>query len=127
MITNVEEENFNPPLTSPVQTSSGKITGFVDEANEVQVYLGIPYAEPPTGALRYKPTKELVTPYVERVCTEHAPAAPQTAMPFDTLMCVEIEYQSEDCLYLNVWVPVITANNKKLPVIVWFHPGACMR
>jgi para-nitrobenzyl esterase len=113
-------------LTDFIQTSSGKIQGFKDEGNEVHVFLGIPYAQPPVGELRYKPTVPLVTPNEERMCIEHAPAAPQTQMPFDTLMCVQIDIQSEDCLYLNVWTPD-TVKGKKRPVIVWFHPGACMR
>ncbi|KAI9475611.1 MAG: Carboxylesterase [Benjaminiella poitrasii] len=119
-----EDTSFNVPLTEVVQTTSGKITGFVDEANEVQVYLGVPYAEPPTGELRFKPPIDIDSPDVERTCLEHAPAAPQTTMPFDTLMSVQIDHQSEDCLYLNIWAPVTT--QKDLPVIVWFHPGACM-
>lgn len=89
------------------------------------MFLGIPYAEPPVGQLRFKPTVRLHTPDEERLCIEHAPAAPQVAMPFDTLMCVQIDHQAEDCLYLNVWTPD-TVKGTKRPVIVWFHPGACM-
>lgn len=121
-----EETMSTPPLTEVISTTSGKIQGFKDEANGVQVFLGIPYAHPPIGALRYKPTVELETPNEERICIEHAPAAPQTQMPFDTFMCCEFNYQSEDCLYINVWTPVANKDAKR-PVIVWFHPGACMR
>jgi para-nitrobenzyl esterase len=112
------------PYTQVVPTTSGKVQGFVDEANQVEVFLGIPYAQPPIDELRFKPTVPINTPDVERLCVEHAPAAPQTQMPFDTLMCVQIDNQSEDCLYLNVWKPDQGTNK---PVIVWFHPGACMR
>ncbi|KAG1437142.1 hypothetical protein G6F56_013248 [Rhizopus delemar] len=112
-------------LTEFVQTSSGKLQGFKDEVNQVEAFLGIPYAEPPIEALRFRPTVPIHTPDVERNCTAHGPAAPQTAMPFDTLMCVEINYQSEDCLYANVWRPENITTPK--PVIVWFHPGAYLR
>ncbi|KAG1053986.1 hypothetical protein G6F43_003976 [Rhizopus delemar] len=122
MTDEVPLEDFT--LTRSVQTSSGKLQGFKDEANQVDVFLGIPYAEPPVGSLRFRPTVPLDTPNIERTCTAHAPAAPQTAMPFDTLMCVEINYQSEDCLYLNVWRPSHSSTDKPKPVIVWFHPGA---
>lgn len=125
MTDEVPLEDFT--LTRSVQTSSGKLQGFKDEANQVDVFLGIPYAEPPVGSLRFRPTVPLDTPNTERTCTAHAPAAPQTAMPFDTLMCVEINYQSEDCLYLNVWRPSHSSTDKPKPVIVWFHPGACLR
>jgi para-nitrobenzyl esterase len=121
-----EEQPYNVPLTDIIQTTSGKIQGFKDEGNEVEVYLGIPYAHPPVGELRFKATVPLVTPEEERMCIEHAPAAPQTAMPFDTLMCVQIDHQSEDCLYLNIWT-ADTVKGTNRPVIVWFHPGACMR
>lgn len=121
-----EEQVYNAPLTEVISTTSGKLQGFKDEGNEVDVFLGIPYAQPPIGSLRFKPTVELSTPDEERLCIEHAPAAPQTTMPFDTLMCVQIDHQSEDCLYLNIWTPD-TVKQKKRPVIVWFHPGACMR
>ncbi|CEP16744.1 hypothetical protein [Parasitella parasitica] len=120
-----QQEAYDAPLTRVVSTTSGKLQGFKDEANQVEVFLGIPYAEPPVGSLRFKPTVELNTPEQERMCIEHAPAAPQTAMPFDTLMCVQIDHQSEDCLYLNIWTPD-TVKGTKRPVIVWVHPGACM-
>lgn len=121
-----EQEQVDAPLTEFIQTTSGKVQGFKDVGNEVDVFLGIPYAEPPVGALRFKPTVRIHTPDEERLCIEHAPAAPQVAMPFDTLMCVQIDHQAEDCLYLNVWTPD-TVKGTKRPVIVWFHPGACMR
>ncbi|KAI8987942.1 Carboxylesterase [Mycotypha africana] len=136
---------FELLLTDSVPTTSGKIQGFIDAASEVQVFLGIPYAEPPVGALRYKKPIPLKAAHIQRQCIKHAPAAPQTAMPFDTLMSVQIDYQSEDCLYLNIWVPTAIASvsgngamadktdeqvskdeKKPLSVIVWVHPGACM-
>ncbi|CEG70635.1 hypothetical protein RMATCC62417_06498 [Rhizopus microsporus] len=113
-------------LTDPVSTTSGKIRGFRDETNQIHVFMGIPYAKPPTGSLRFRPTVPLDTPDTERICTAYPPSAPQTNMPFDTLMCVEINYQSEDCLYMNIWRPASAATDNAKPVIVWFHPGACL-
>ncbi|CEI96113.1 hypothetical protein RMCBS344292_10281 [Rhizopus microsporus] len=114
-------------LTDPVSTTSGKIRGFRDETNQIHVFMGIPYAKPPTGSLRFRPTVPLDTPDTEHICTAYPPSAPQTNMPFDTLMCVEINYQSEDCLYMNIWRPASAATDNAKPVIVWFHPGACLR
>ncbi|KAI7865199.1 Carboxylesterase [Spinellus fusiger] len=110
--------------TQVISTSSGQLQGFVHPVHHIHTFLGIPYAMPPVEDLRFRPP----VPYVSddfRLCMEHSPAAPQTAMPFDTLMSVEINNQSEDCLYLNVWAP--DTQPVKRPVIVWFHPGACMR
>ncbi|KAI9014545.1 Carboxylesterase [Phycomyces nitens] len=113
--------------TSEIPTTSGIIQGFVNPVHDIHTFLGIPYAEPPIGDLRFRPP----VPYVDssqeiKICMEHAPAAPQTQMPFDTLMSVEIDNQSEDCLYLNIWAPDTEPDSKR-PVLIWFHPGACMR
>ncbi|KAI8883037.1 alpha/beta-hydrolase [Backusella circina FSU 941] len=123
----MEDQEYGTDIryTQVIPTSSGNLQGFVDEANQVEVFLGIPYAEPPVDDLRFKPTVPINTPDVERLCIEHAPAAPQTQMPFDTLMCVQIDNQSEDCLYLNIWTPDVVQGTNR-PVVVWFHPGACM-
>ncbi|ORY94957.1 Carboxylesterase [Syncephalastrum racemosum] len=108
----------------PVQTtSSGELHG--ESHGGVDVYLGIPYAQPPVGERRFRPPE----PYkstAPRQCTVPPRAAPQASMPFDTLMSCEIDpgNQSEDCLYLNVWTPTNAAD---LPVLFFVHTGACMR
>lgn len=98
----------------------GKIEGVTE--NGVSRYLGIPYALPPVGPLRWR--------------------APQSPAPWSGLLearsfgpdCVQMDMESppgpgfvnpesEDCLYLNVWAPE-NATGQKLPVMVWIYGGA---
>ncbi|KAI9270667.1 Carboxylesterase [Phascolomyces articulosus] len=119
-------------MTGPVvDTTSGRLQGFTNtEHNNIHIFMGIPYAMPPVGERRFRPPE----PYVPdngdsvRECFTASKAAPQTQMPFDTLMSVQIDQdnQSEDCLYLNIWTPTINPEAKR-PVLFWIHTGACMR
>ena len=95
-----------------VTIESGTLRGIRNEG--VAAYLGIPYAAPAVGNLRWRAPQE-VAPW-ERVraadkfghrCMQHVSGAPS---------------ESEDCLYLNVWAPLGTAS-RALPVMVWIHGG----
>ncbi|KAI8378013.1 Carboxylesterase [Radiomyces spectabilis] len=123
--------NTNKTPTRTVRTSSGLVQGYVDTDQEcpLEVFLGIPYVHPPIGDRRFRPPEPLKDdPSSTEVlsCMDHTPAAPQTPMPFDTLMSIDIGVQSEDCLHLNIWSPAQDAD-ARLPVLVWFHSGACLR
>ncbi|MEK6248404.1 MAG: carboxylesterase family protein, partial [Planctomycetales bacterium] len=111
------------------KTAAGPISGVVND-NGALAWLGIPYAQPPTGGLRWK--------------------APRALEPFDQVfaatalpdMCTQLgnplldidpslygkAVGSEDCLYLNIWSPPGAgqgqAGEKKLPVMVWVHGGS---
>lgn len=112
-------------LTSGVQTTSGRVQGYIDETKKVNTFLGIPYAKAPIGPLRFKPPKPIVTPPSETIiATFYQKVSPQMPLPFDTLLSSELLPQSEDCLYLNVWTPAI--DDSRRAVMFWLHPGACM-
>ncbi len=107
----------------------GSVVGYA-APHETHAWLGIPYAAPPVGALRWR-----------------APTAPEAwADTLDALVsgppCVQLESRlggvetddpdgvagSEDCLYLNVWAPRMeseeaAADGARLPVMVWIHGG----
>ena len=80
-------------------------------------FLGIPYAAPPVGELRWKPPAPVEKWSGERSATHFGAACPQ--LPANWFPSVP---WSEDCLYLNVWTPRLAAG-ARLPVLVYFHGG----
>lgn len=88
-------------------------------ADGVQAFLGIPYAAPPVGALRWRPPQAPAAWSGERDATQFGPACPQGE---DRLYGLTPKLRREDCLYLNVWTPAARA--APLPVMVWLHGGA---
>jgi para-nitrobenzyl esterase len=95
-------------------TESGRVAGLT--ADGVNEFLGIPYAAPPVGALRWTPPK----PY--GVFPGHSFQATQFGSE-----CSQPGGGSEDCLFLNVYTPqedLSDAARRPLPVMVWIHGGA---
>jgi para-nitrobenzyl esterase len=101
------------PDTPLVQTSLGAVKGTL--ANGAQVYQGLPFAAPPVGVLRWQaPQAPLAWEGVRDGTRQPVP-------------CLQVKNDlaktsSEDCLYLNVYVPD-DAGDEKLPVMVWLHGG----
>ena len=96
----------------PVMTNKGAVVGAA--AGKGCAFKGIPYAQPPTGALRFKPpvphdpwTGVLSTTSYGNQCAQ--PGANNIAVG------------AEDCLFLNLWAPASLSGN--LPVMVWLHGG----
>lgn len=114
---------LSPPLQSPlVRVGEGWLQGSLED--EIAVFRGVPYAQPPIGELRFRPPRP-VTPWDNTLrATQFAPAAPQ---PRDAGLFVGDPdamppvAMSEDCLYLNIWAP---AAKGSLPVLVWLHGGS---
>jgi len=104
-------------LSDPIQLTSGKISGTVTD-NGIRIYKGIPYAAPPVGDLRWSPP-QAVSPWEDiRSCESFGPVAMQRSRRnrSDTFV------MSEDALYLNVWTPA-KSDEDRLPVMVWIHGG----
>jgi para-nitrobenzyl esterase len=94
-------------------TLRGKATGRMDE------FLGIPYAAPPVGRLRWRPPHPAAPWTGVRAATAFGPHCPQPPSGFG------VASTSENCLYLNVFTPAGARNGGRgLPVMVWIHGGS---
>ncbi|MFT3716768.1 MAG: carboxylesterase/lipase family protein [Gordonia sp. (in: high G+C Gram-positive bacteria)] len=104
-----------------VETTNGPVRGKY--AGEADVWLGLRYAAPPTGDLRFRHARE-PHPWTEPAdATRFGAVCPQPGMPVIDLGTAT--RQSEDCLYLNVWAPPGAAERgDHCAVMVWFHGGA---
>lgn len=106
-----------------VEVDGGQISGTVEAG--VQAFLGIPFAAPPVGDLRWKEPQPVVPWEGVRACDSFGPICPQTAYPAMSIYVQPDFPQSEDCLSLNVWTKA--ESGAKLPVMVWIHGGALTR
>src|SRR5215475_4031523 len=97
-------------------TANGAVRGLANGA--VDEFLGIPYAAPPVGALRWQPPQPAASWSGVRDATQFAPHCPQLATPFGQAST------SEDCLFLNVFTPSHKQAGSHFPVMVWIHGGA---
>ena len=97
--------------TGPVvSTSDGAVRGTT--AGTVGEFLGIPYAAPPVGNLRWRPPAAAASWHGVRDATQFGPSCPQAAGPF-----APPGPFSEDCLYLNVYTPTLRSGSDR-PVLV---------
>ncbi|KAJ0163964.1 Lipase 5 [Colletotrichum tanaceti] len=123
-----------------VTTTSGSVGGHAAPgADQVSEYLGIPYAQPPVGALRFQPPvkyngsspisgsafgfqcmQQSTPPTSKEVIKQFGIPASAAAV---TRALGDTGSQSEDCLTLNVWAKPQTGDAKKA-VLVWVHGGA---
>ena len=101
-----------------VKTASGKVEGKQEGA--VRTFLGIPYAAPPVGDLRWKTPQAVAKWSGVRKATEFGARCMQGPIYPD--MIFRDSGSSEDCLYLNVWTPAKSAK-EKLAVMVWIYGG----
>ncbi len=110
-------------MIKQTRIDSGEIRGVTSSDLNVTMFRGIPYAQPPVGALRWRAPQPVVPWVGVRDCLEPA-AVPMRSQgrpdPRDWGYN-EIPVQ-EDCLYLNVWTPAKTPD-EKLPVMVWIYGG----
>ena len=106
-------------MTAIVETKEGRLQG-VDEGG-LSVFRGVPFAQPPVGALRFRPPQPAEPWSGVRVCDTFGFVAPQ---PQGQAMAGQgtAEEQNEDCLFLNVWTPA--CDDGARPVMVWIHGGA---
>ncbi len=132
-------------MSSTITTKYGKISGV--NMGDHTIFMGVPYAKPPVGELRFKAPQPLEPWDGVFEANKFNNACMQQLSTDDPLWGPEfysdkewIRDQSEDCLYINIWVPneilknagnsdsdQISPNSdtgKKLPVAFWIHGGA---
>lgn len=113
--------HHSPDPHSLRHLTTGEVVGFADK-NDTYAWLGIPFAQPPLGQLRWRApqppnawsgVREALKP--GSMCAQIAPFKLGSKL---------LTHGDEDCLYVNVWAPRSVSINKKLPVMVWIHGGA---
>ncbi len=129
-----DREDYDVPRGGVDPTSlrslhQGKVVGFA-EANDTQAWLGLPYAAPPTGALRWRAPRPAAGWTGTREALRYGAPCPQlgnwlsgTAAKQDGEVV-----GSEDCLTLNVWArrhapEQVPTGDARRPVMVWIHGG----
>ncbi|MFT3804506.1 MAG: carboxylesterase/lipase family protein [Burkholderiaceae bacterium] len=107
-------DHHDDPLT--VATDKGTVSG--SDTPQYRQYLGIPYAAPPVGPLRWQPPQAAAAWTGTRDATQFGPHCAQPPSAFGAVSA------SEDCLYLNVYVP--KSGQGPFPVMFWIHGGALL-
>ncbi|KAJ6473145.1 Alpha/Beta hydrolase protein [Mycena sanguinolenta] len=103
---------------STVTLDYGTFTGLTNTTNGIIYFLGIRYADPPIGELRWRAP---VSPP-----STHLGDVDATALGFACIATTQKNSGAttdEDCLFGNVYIPINTTEASKLPVLVFFHGG----
>jgi para-nitrobenzyl esterase len=97
---------------APVRVEGGLLQGTSED--KLTVYRGIPFAAPPVGDLRWRAPQPPAKWERVKQATKFAPGPIQGGNPPSG--------KSEDCLYLNIWTPAKSADDR-IPVLVWIYGG----
>ncbi|XP_064474869.1 acetylcholinesterase-like [Ornithodoros turicata] len=108
-----------------LRTTGGQIRGTVEitDGKPVARYLGIPYAKPPIGPLRYRPPEPAAPWQGILDTTEFRASCVQAngSFPSSLPWLVDKRTVSEDCLFLNIWVP--QTSDREKAILIWIHGG----
>lgn len=108
------------------RVAQGLLRGKPCKTQGIYAFLGVPFAAPPVGKLRWAPPQPPESWEGMRPAVEYAKVCPQYDLPkgsfYQKEFYPELKQCDEDCLYLNVWSAAQNAGDK-LPVLVWIHGG----
>ena len=123
--------------TDVIHIAQGDLTGVYTADGEVEVFTGIPYAQPPVGELRWRSPQQPLPWEGELQADQFAPMSMQPqSLPIvesltriigyhDYAVTISDNYRapaSEDSLYVNIWKPAGEVSG--LPVLVYIHGGS---
>jgi para-nitrobenzyl esterase len=104
-----------------VKVSAGVVEGAgPQQSTGVRIFRGVPFAQPPTGDLRWREPRPVKNWQGVKQATSFGPRCMQAPVFGD--MGFRSTGMSEDCLYLNVWTPA-RSSGERLPVLVYFYGG----
>lgn len=109
-----------------VKTTTGNVRGVTlqtPDGKEVEAFLGIPYAEPPIGKLRFERPLP-IRPWEGEYNATFLPPPCYQNYTFKYYWTPDVERMTEDCLYLNIWVPGSIQDTKLKAIFMWIYGGA---